>query len=117
MALLSCHIYSSALKMGTGVHVILPLDMDSCCKIPLRTVYLLHGLTDDYTCWLRRSNIESYALAHGFAVVMPEVQRSFYTDMASGMAYFTYISKELPDLCEKMFPGFLWAGMARSNAP
>ncbi len=105
MALLSCHLYSSVLKMGTGVNVLLPLDMISDSgNQPLKTVYLLHGLTDDYTCWLRRSNVETYALAHRFAVIMPEVQRSFYTDMASGMRYFTYIAQELPALCEKMFP-------------
>ena len=105
MALLSCHLYSSVLKMGTGVNVILPVDRNpSSRKLPLKTVYLLHGLSDDYTCWLRYSNVESYALAHNFAIVMPEVQHSFYTDMKSGLPYFTYISQELPALCEEMFP-------------
>ena len=34
---------------------------------------------------------------------MPEVNRSFYTDMAYGPEYFTYITEELPGLCESMF--------------
>lgn len=105
MALLTCHIYSSILKMNTGINVILPLDVrKDLCGRKLKTVYLLHGLTDDHTSWLRRSNVESYAEQHGFAIVMPEVQRSFYTDMKSGLDYFTYVSQELPDLCEQMFP-------------
>ncbi|MEG1870246.1 MAG: alpha/beta hydrolase-fold protein, partial [Oscillospiraceae bacterium] len=35
--------------------------------------------------------------------VLPEVQRSFYTDMAYGLPYFTYITEELPQICERYF--------------
>jgi putative tributyrin esterase len=34
---------------------------------------------------------------------MPEVQRSFYADMAQGPEYFRYIHEELPELCEHFF--------------
>lgn len=105
MALLTCHLYSSALTMNTELTVILPLDWRNDLRgKKLPAVYLLHGLTDDCTSWQRRTNIETYAERHGFAVIMPEVQRSFYTDMKFGIAYFTYITQELPQLCEQMFP-------------
>ena len=34
---------------------------------------------------------------------MPEVQRSFYADMAAGLDYFGYVAVELPAMCERMF--------------
>lgn len=39
----------------------------------------------------------------GLAVVMPEVGRSFYTDMAAGSKYWTFISEELPEIARKFF--------------
>ena len=66
-------------------------------------VWLLHGLTDDSTAWQRYTGLEWYARLKQAVVVMPEVQRSFYTDMAAGPAYFTYVSEELPAFCRRMF--------------
>lgn len=44
-----------------------------------KTLYLLHGLSDDHTIWQRRTSIERYAAPLGIAVIMPAVDRSFYT--------------------------------------
>ena len=68
-------------------------------------LYLLHGLGDDHTAWVRRSNIDRYANREGIAVIMPEVQRGFYTDAVYGPAYFTYITEELPPPVRVAFPG------------
>jgi Predicted esterase len=67
-------------------------------------LYLLHGLSDDHSIWLRRTSIERYAEAMGLAVIMPAVDRSFYTDMKHGLRYWTFISEELPDIVQSMFP-------------
>lgn len=67
------------------------------------TLYLLHGLSDDHTTWLRRTSIERYVAPSGLAVVMPAVGRSFYTDMAAGGRYWTFISEELPEIAGKFF--------------
>lgn len=100
MAHLQCIFYSKALEMDTCVNVILPNEGDlSRTKV----VYLLHGLSDNYSAWCRYSQVELYALEKKVAVVMPEVQRSFYCDTASGMAYFQYISQELPQMCSHFF--------------
>ena len=41
---------------------------------------------------MRRTSIERYASQLGIAVVMPAVNRSFYTDMANhGAKYWTFI--------------------------
>ena len=34
---------------------------------------------------------------------MPEVQRSFYADMALGIDYFSYVREELPQTCSRLF--------------
>lgn len=111
MALLQCHFYSEVLGLSTKMTVILPqntttqIGMDNVAgsqKHP--TLYLLHGLSDDDSIWLRRTSIERYVASMGIAVVMPQVHRSFYTDMAYGGKYWTFISEELPALARSFFP-------------
>ncbi|CAK4845605.1 unnamed protein product [Aphanomyces euteiches] len=68
------------------------------------TLYLLHGLSDDHSIWMRRTSIERYAAELGIAVVMPSVHRSFYADMANGMKFWTFISEELPAIARSFFP-------------
>jgi S-formylglutathione hydrolase FrmB len=67
------------------------------------TLYLLHGLSDDHTIWLRRTSIERYVAPLGLAVVMPRVDRSFYTDEEHGNRYWTFLSEELPEVCRSFF--------------
>ncbi len=59
-------------------------------------LYLLHGMSDDHTAWLRYTSIERYAARHGLAVVMPAVGRSFYANEAHGHPYWDFLSEELP---------------------
>ena len=66
-------------------------------------LYLLHGLSDDDTIWLRRTSIERYVAPLGLAVVMPQVHRSFYTDEAYGGRYWTFLSEELPAWSRRFF--------------
>lgn len=87
--------------MATSVQVALPKLTH---RRPFPVLYLLHGLSDDDTIWFRRTNVERYATERGLAVVCPAVQRSFYQDTAAGMAYWTYLSEELPRLCTEYFP-------------
>ncbi len=57
------------------------------------TLYLLRGLSDDHTIRQRRTSIERYAAKYGIAIVMPNGDRSWYTDMAHGCRYFTFVSE------------------------
>jgi S-formylglutathione hydrolase FrmB len=68
------------------------------------TLYLLHGLSDDHTIWLRRTSIERYVAPLGLAVVMPAVHRSYYTDIRAGGDYWTFVSEELPEIARSFFP-------------
>lgn len=100
MALLQCEFYSNALNMATSVRVILP---DTCPMSQARVLYLLHGLSDNCTAWTRFTSIERYVRGQNMAVIMPEVQRSWYCDMENGLRYFEYVSQELPQLVHRYF--------------
>lgn len=107
-------IFSEMLNMDTTIAAILPQDSRYHRGIvPLpegvsirekpRTLILLHGLTDNWVAWGHRSRILCFAEMYDVAVIMPEVQRSFYQDMTYGEAYFSYITEELPKLAASMF--------------
>ena len=104
MAFAEIKIYSAALGMQTAVNVIIPqkstdgeIGTNSTEKIGApKCMYLLHGLSDDNTIWCRRTSIERYAQKYGICVIMPNGEKSFYTDMKYGLKYYTYIAKELP---------------------
>ena len=70
----------------------------------LPVLYLLHGFSDDHTIWMRRTSIERYVADYGIAVVMPQVDHSFYTDMAYGKKYGMFLSEELPQVAQSFFP-------------
>lgn len=100
MALIRVEYFSKALEMNTSFQVFLP---DEGELSEAKVVYLLHGLTDNCTAWTRYSSCERYARERGVALVLPEVQRSFYIDGVYGLNYFTYVSEELPRACHRMF--------------
>ncbi|MCL2362123.1 MAG: alpha/beta hydrolase-fold protein [Defluviitaleaceae bacterium] len=98
MAKISLTVKSESLGFHTHLEVIFPEHDVQNAKV----LYLLHGLSDDCTAWGRMTRIYHYAMMHNYIVIMPEVQRSFYSDMAFGSQYLTYVSRELPVLCEKI---------------
>ncbi len=111
MALIQCSFFSDALGLSTTMNVILPQKSSKLVGMQTEagerkypTLYLLHGLSDDHSIWLRRTSIERYVSSLGLAVVMPAVDRSFYTDMASGNKYWTFVSEELPAIARSFFP-------------
>lgn len=107
MPLLHCDFFSETLKLSTAMEVILPLpgwgSAGAAQDAGHPTLYLLHGLSDDHTIWQRRTSIERYVDGLDLAVVMPAVQRSFYTDMAAGYRYWAFISEEVPYVARSLF--------------
>ena len=110
MAHLRCDFYSDAIGLSTTMTVLLPEETETQIGVDSRAVagpppvlYLLHGLSDDDSSWLRQTSIERYAAPLGLAVVMPQVHRSFYTDQAYGGDYWTLVSEELPALVQRFF--------------
>ena len=110
MALLHVDFFSEVLGQCMEMDVLLPektrgqigaegrADSGKC-----KTLYLLHGMSDNHTIWQRLTDVELYARELGIAVIMPKAHLSWYTDMWRGGKYFTYISEELPAICERFF--------------
>jgi len=99
------HFYSEVLGIQTAAYMLLPEPkVMNQSAAPLPTLYLLHGLSDDHTMWMRQTRLEQYARLYRVAVVMPAANRSFYMDMAHGAKYDTFLSSELPNVMERYFP-------------
>lgn len=111
MAFFQMQYHSDALMMQVTVNVILPerattmIGMEANGQDSFKTLYLLHGLSDDHSIWMRRTSIERYASEYNIAVVMPSVGRSWYTDTVRKEKYFTFVSEELPLKCRSFFKG------------
>jgi S-formylglutathione hydrolase FrmB len=110
MAHLRCDFFSEALALSTSMTVLLPQRTTAQIGMtgaggtgPAPVLYLLHGLSDDDTIWLRRTSVERYVAELGWTVVMPQVHRSFYADEAYGGRYWTFVSEELPELVDQFF--------------
>jgi len=110
MAHLRVDFFSDSLALSTSMTVLLPQRTTTQIGMsgatgdgPPPVLYLLHGLSDDDTIWLRRTSIERYVAPLGLAVVMPQVHRSFYADEAYGGRYWTFLSEELPELVASWF--------------
>ena len=111
MAHLTVNCFSDVLGHCISLEVLLPQSATN--QIGMNSVdggdtypvlYLLHGLSDDQTIWMRRTSIERYVSEKGIAVIMPFGERSFYSDMQCGRRYWTFLSEELPVLCRNFFP-------------
>lgn len=107
MALLQVNFKSDALHRKVPLQVILPSDAESGSERPFKTLYLLHGLTDNCQAWTSNTRIERWAMERNLAVVMPSAENSFYVDMPVGSSCYgdfgAYVGQELVEMTRKMF--------------
>ena len=73
MAHLRCDFFSESLSLSTSMTVLLPQRTSTQIGMtghtregPPPVLYLLHGLSDDDTIWLRRTSIERYVAPLGW---------------------------------------------------
>jgi putative tributyrin esterase len=108
MILSQINFFSDVLATRCTLNVLLPQrrpgNPQDTYHWPFRVLYLLHGYSDDQTAWQRWSSIERYAEGLNLAVLMPAAQNSFYTDMAHGGKFFTFLIEELPAVAHDLFP-------------
>lgn len=110
MAWLALHYYSEVLGMQRELYAVVPqrsrtgeIGTQGGRTLEGKCLFLLHGLSDDHTIWLRRTAIERYADEYGLTVIMPEGDTSFYTDMKHGGRYYTHIAREVPQIAREFF--------------
>ena len=70
---------------------------------PLKSMLVLHGLSSDANSYIRYTSIERYANDHQLAIIMPNADHSFYTNMVYGHSYYDYIL-EVHDYVHQILP-------------
>ncbi len=106
MAFLTFNFRPYSLKKDVAVNIILPTRYNSDATLkrdPIPVLYLLHGLNQNHTSWMRMSSIERYTRERNLAVVMPDGDRVFYSNTSDGRMFFDYVTKELPEVMEALF--------------
>lgn len=98
MAHLTINFKSEALHMPVMLDVIMPQGHGG-----YKTLYLLHGAGGDHTTWCGKSRVEEYVDNKNIAVIMPSGNNKFYVNNEHGKDYFTFITDELPKVCEQWF--------------
>lgn len=66
-------------------------------------VYLLYGLCGSNGDWANYTMLPVYASDYNAIFIMPEIFRSFCSDMKFGFECFSFISEELPIICKSVF--------------
>lgn len=101
MARMHVNFSSKSLDRTTEINIIKPDYMHP--KKQVKLLYLLHGLTGDYSNMLVYTNIEKYVVTHNMIVVMPSAYNGFYTNTVYGVDYFDFITIELPTFIQSLF--------------
>ncbi|TVR49669.1 MAG: esterase family protein [Puniceicoccaceae bacterium] len=91
---------SEVLRKDTRSIVFLPKSGEP----PFPTLYLLHGMGDDQSAWLRRTRLEVYLEALPLVVVLPDGYQSMYTDHEDGPPYGIHLAEEIPAVMERWLP-------------
>lgn len=113
MALFQCNFTSIALNRPVNINVIIPTvafgeteqpGASHVVKDKFPVLYLLHGIGQDAYSWLTCSSVTRYAEENHIAVVMPSGEKSHYVNTQQHGDYMDYISRELPEFVEAMFP-------------
>lgn len=109
MNLIHCEFPSDTLHTYVHVTVMLPKKMKTPLETPMKkeaypVLYLLHGALDYGDSWIYRTDLSNLVDEKEIAVVLPSVGNSFYLDEPEGMAYFTFLTEELLEYLEHIFP-------------
>lgn len=100
MAIFQIEYFSQQLQTETPIAIATPRFHQ---PKEFQVLYLLHGMLDGHSSWLRQTGIERFIEQTNLMVVMPFAGRSLYTDMKMGGQYFSYITQELPQYIEGLF--------------
>lgn len=107
MAVMHMNYLSETIGMHQSFVVILPEDASYFDQTQspkaLPSLLLLHGLSSDATSYLRYTSIERYANEAQLAIIMPNADHSFYTNMAHGHRYYDYVL-EVWDYVHQILP-------------
>jgi putative tributyrin esterase len=101
VALVHVNFFSQSLQKEVGFNALFPDRQGK--RGPYPVLYLLHGLSDDYTAWVRWTSLERYVRELPLIVVMPDGDRSFYCDLPDGPPYEQAIVRDLVGFVDNAF--------------
>lgn len=110
MAHFKINYFSNALLKDCQMDVLLPKktadtpDWDDQTLTDIPTLYLLHGMSDDNTSWLRKTRLERLVKQTPIAVILPNADLSWYSNTTYDAKYYDEIAIELPKLVHAFFP-------------
>jgi S-formylglutathione hydrolase FrmB len=102
MALAEIRFFGNSISLATAMNVLIPDNIPG----PLPVFYLLHGLSDDHSIWLRHTSLERYAARIPMLIVMPTTARAWYTNSSADpkRAYEDHIIKDVIPFIDRTFP-------------
>lgn len=99
--ILQGNLYSSALDMETAVCFVAANNFSK--EPPRKVCYLLHGLQGRADDFINMTMLADWCRTCHCLFVLPDGQRSYYTDLPNGQQFFTYLTKELPEIVRDVF--------------
>lgn len=102
MAFATINYHSRSLNKASSFNIVFPDD--PATPRPWCVFYLLHGLSDDHTIWMRRTSIERYVAGLPLVVVMPDGGRGWYSNAIEGYAHEDDLIKDVVGLVDRTFP-------------
>ncbi len=96
---------SRTLNMPVEAEVLIPQNGYKSLKKAdgYKVVILLHGVRNDRTEWLLKSQIFDMVRELPILVFMPSGKNSFYVNTYNGYKYMDYITREIPDFIKSHF--------------
>ena len=102
MSLVTFEFMSGCLLRRVSVNAIIPFEIAN--TKPFKTLYLLHGLTDNKDGWLLNSRIYQWAQEKKLAVIMPSGENMFYLDNEASMdKHGEFVARELVEASRTLF--------------
>lgn len=113
MASLTCNFLSYTLRRAVDLTVVIPsmcfsemMEKNPHHKQGARypVLYLLHGYGNNHRTWNGYTCAELFAEERNMAVVMFSAENKAYINHGGDDNYYDFISRELPEFVEAMFP-------------
>jgi S-formylglutathione hydrolase FrmB len=97
-------LFSPSINSTMKFCVVLP---DGYAKVNERytTVYLLHGYNQNYTDWIKQTDLVKYAASYHFIFISPDAKNSWYSNSITqkNSNYEDYIVKDLIPFVDKKY--------------
>lgn len=104
MAYINMRVRSILLQRTMNVDLYFPTDLPAEIVPKVNgVVTLLTGYGGTGADFMNWSAMPRYAADNGLILVAPDCDNSFYTDMAAGGPFYTYLTEELPSLLGGIF--------------